>query len=544
MFRKTAKEQPLGLFSVTEGLLDGRTKTFYGQQDAWHNFFRRQVTMRIEEAPYQCLFAKTMGAPNASIRVLIAMMILKEAYGWSDVQLFENCRYNLLVRSALGLMNLDDELPTESTYYLLRKRMVEHEKTTGDNLLEKTFVHTTKEQAIEFEVSGKSIRMDSKLLGSNIAWYSRYELVHETLSLFYQSIKSPESLLDKSLMASLKDVLKEEGNKVVYRNSREELKTKLHELGLLIDKLLQAPNLPQTKPYKTLCRVFSEQFSVDDNHIIITRPKEEIKSDSVQSPHDTDCTYRNKDGNQVKGYSINLTESCDKEELHLIGDVAVLPVSAPDNGFLQDGISQSEELFTEKIEKVYADGAYHSPENQSYCKEKDITLLLQAIQGPKGRYELEQNTPDELIVTDTHTGETFQATPSTDKTKWKIKPSTGGYRYFTQKEIDACKLRKQIENTPPETFYVRNGVEASIFQLGFHYPHDKSRYRGLIKHEMWACARCLWVNFVRIMKYVKQICQRTKNKAKSALDSFILGLIYPLYVIIVKLFIIQEQEII
>jgi hypothetical protein len=30
---------------------------------------------------------------------------------------------------------------------------------------------------------------------------------------------------------------------------------------------------------------------------------------------------------------------------------------------------------------VYADGAYHSPENQNYCKDNDIHLNLQAIQG-------------------------------------------------------------------------------------------------------------------------------------------------------------------
>lgn len=30
----------------------------------------------------------------------------------------------------------------------------------------------------------KQVRMESKLLGSNIAWYSRYELIHETLRLF------------------------------------------------------------------------------------------------------------------------------------------------------------------------------------------------------------------------------------------------------------------------------------------------------------------------------------------------------------------------
>jgi len=43
------------------------------------------------------------------------MLVLKEGYGWSDAQLFEECRFNILTMRALGMMNLNDEVPTEST---------------------------------------------------------------------------------------------------------------------------------------------------------------------------------------------------------------------------------------------------------------------------------------------------------------------------------------------------------------------------------------------------------------------------------------------
>lgn len=516
MFKKSDREQQLGLFSNTDSLLSGRSKNYYVREDGWHNLFRNQVTMQIDEPPYSPLYSEKMGAPNASIRVLISMMILKEANGWSDELLFEGCRYNLLVRSALGLFNIDDEIPTESTYYLLRKRIVEHEKEKGVNLLEKTFADITEKQAIEFEVSGKSIRMDSKLLGSNIAWYSRYELVHETLRLFYKSIQSPKDLLETDLFNSLNNVLKEEGNKVVYRSSREEVKTKLGELGLLIDRLIQVKGLPRDERYDTLYSVFTEQFEVkedDSSRIVVSKAKEDIKANSVQSPYDTDCHYRNKDGNQVKGYSINLTESCDKDELHLISDVNVKPVTAPDNSFLQQGIKQSKEVFSGEAEKLYADGAYHSKENQSYCKEEDIHFYLQAIQGKKGRYDLALDEQKELKITDTLTGKIIPTTKIKAKEgyKWRMKTESGSYRYFTQAQIDASELRKQIEVTPREELNIRNNVEASIFQLGYHYPHDKSRYRGLIKHRMWAFTRCLWVNFVRVMKYVGRLCPKPRK---------------------------------
>ena len=98
----------------------------------------------------------------------------------------------MLTRSALGLINIDAELPVESTYYLFRKRIHDHEKAGNENLFKKAFADITKNQSIDFEVSGKRVRMDSKLLGSNIAWLSRYEPVHETLHLFYKEIKRLE----------------------------------------------------------------------------------------------------------------------------------------------------------------------------------------------------------------------------------------------------------------------------------------------------------------------------------------------------------------
>jgi len=67
------------------------------------------------------------------------MMILKEGEGYSDQKLFENCHFNLLTRKVLGLTNIDDPVPAESTYYLLRKRIADYYKETGTDLFEKIF---------------------------------------------------------------------------------------------------------------------------------------------------------------------------------------------------------------------------------------------------------------------------------------------------------------------------------------------------------------------------------------------------------------------
>ncbi len=526
MFKKSAESIQQNLFTCGTSLFSGKSQKLYEDKLAWHNQFRKQVTMRINESLFSPLYCSDNGSPNASIRVLVAMMVLKEAQGLSDQKIYEDCRFNMLTRSALGLLNADDPVPTESTYYLFRKKVNDYAKAGNENLFELSFADMTKSQCAEFNVSGKRIRMDSKLLGSNIAWLSRYELIHETLRIFYKGIKQT-SLFDKETKEKLDKLLKIEGNKVVYTCSSKEVKTRLQELGELIHKILPLFPGSSSPHYLTLQKVFNEQFKVDKNKIVVGREKEEISAKSIQSPHDTDCHYRNKDGNKVKGYGINITESCDDGDgLNLIGNVDVRNVSTSDVDFFQDDINSAQEVFTEKTKAVHADGAYHSPDNQVFCKTNDIDLHLHAIQGAKGRYEFGFLEDGELTVLDTKTGEFVEPTKITGKNnieKWRIK-NEKSYRYFTQKEIDTYLIRKKIEETPIETLQIRNNVEATIFQLGYHYPNAKSRYRGLIKHQMWANIRCLWVNFVRILNYIQQSYLKTTFFAKFLIKSILLEL--------------------
>jgi len=519
MLRKTEINQQLDIFSSVSNFLKGKTLTMYEDSNAWHNIFRKTVTARIDEDIFAVLYGKT-GRPNSSIRVLIAMMILKEAEGMSDEKLFEQCRFNILFSSALGLANVTDTLPTESTYYLFRKTIVEYEKEHGVNLYEKMFAKLTKDQVMEFNVSGKSIRMDSKLIASNIAWLSRYELIHKTLSIHHKFIDTKE--LPEDVQKRLDELLKNEENKVSYRSTSAELKALSIEFGLLIAEVLKLNQYSTLNSYKTLKRVFEDQYKMADKKIVL-KENEEISADSVQSPHDTDCSYRDKgnknshNNQKVKGYSVNITETCDGEKLNLITDVAVKAASSSDTDFLQPAIQNTQEILTEKIENSHADGAYNSTENQSFCKENNTKLYLHAIQGAKSRYDLELSLDNTLKIKDLKTGTLIDNTPIIAKngeTKWRAKIGNA-YRYFTNKELISCNLRKEIESTPIEILQKRNNVEATIFQLSYHCDKAKTRYRGLAKHKMWATVRSIWINFVRIMNYLVNSTTTTENGGKN-----------------------------
>jgi len=507
MFKRSKDGTQQDIFSSVPSMLKGSSFEQYSDDTAWHNLFRTQVVERVNELLFKPLFDETMGAPNASTRTLIGMFALKEGFGWSDNELFEQCRFNLLARCALGLFNINDSLPAQSTYYLFRKRIHEYQKQNNIDIIEQVFQQITSGQALDYQVSGRSIRMDSKLIGSNIAWCTRYEIVHDTLGLFCNALKdSTYKKLKIKLRSQIKEIIETESRKIVYRLNREEVQRKLQSLGLLIYKLLSIVKEKDNPYYKILMRVYQEQFSVNGYQVGL-RPKEEIKSDSIQSPHDTDCAYRNKDGQQVKGYSANVTETCDKGKLNLIVDVQVSPANTPDVEFFQEAVSKTEQVLNHKPEDIHADGAFQSPENVQYCQNDEINHYFTGIQGVAGRYDL-SISEDTLLVTDTLTG-LILPVHKAKSGKWAIKNEQGQYRYFSQNEIKACQLRKQIAAMPIEKRNKRNNVEATIFQLSYFTRNNKTRYRGLFQTKMWAILRCIWINLKRIYAYVEPICQRT-----------------------------------
>ncbi|MBC8555792.1 MAG: transposase [Candidatus Brocadiales bacterium] len=531
MFRKTDKESQVDLFSGASSVLAKGSLKQYTDSKHWHNQFRDQIVSRIDESIFKVLFNETTGAPNASVSLLIGMMVIKEAFGWSDSQLFEQCKFNLLVRSALGLFNLNDVLPAESTYYLLRKRMYEHHSQTGEDLMELTFKQITRGQVQEFDINGQNIRMDSKLLSSNIAFYSRYEIIHHTLILFYKVLDDRgKKRLTAKVREQIKELIEEEPQKTVYRSNKSEIESRLEYIGTLMYMLVRGFKNNQAEQYQLLCRVFNEQYILTEDKQIQLRQREEIDSDSTQSPHDPDSAFRKKGDQKVKGYSANVTETVSDDPLNLITDVKVDRANASDTKFVQPAIESTTQVTGQEVRTVYADGAYQSPDNEEYCK--DIDMVFTGIQGYPSRYDLEM-TPTGLLVTDTQTGERFQAVlakkrKNSKEDRWRIKTDSG-WKYFNQLAIRASELRRTMKERPIEELQKRNNVEATIFQLSFFLRNNKSRYRGQFKLQTWAYARCLWINLVRINNFMKQTCQRTCQSVENAVQSLTLSQIIALF---------------
>jgi hypothetical protein len=318
-------------------------------------------------------------------------------------------------------------------------------------------------------------------------------------------------------LEQLEQLAREESQKTVYRSSREEIKGCLQPIGILIYKILNLFGELQTDSFQLLQRVFNEQYKVSEDQQIELRPKEEIISSSVQSPHDPESAYRNKGDQKVKGYSVNITETCSDENLNLITSVIVEKANTPDTAFVVPAIQATIEVTGQKVETVYSDGAFQSPANDEFCE--NIDMVFTGIQGAESKYDLEM-TPEGLMVTDTQTGEQIKAVlvkrqKRSKEDRWRI-TTPNGYHYFNQQAIRASHMRREMKARPTEELRKRNNVEASVFQLGIPLKNHKSKYRGLFKQKIWTVCRCLWINLVRILNFTKQICQRTFKTMKNS----------------------------
>ena len=131
----------------------------------------------------------------------------------------------------------------------------------------------------------------------------------------------------------------------------------------------------------------------------------------------------------------------------------------------EPGVEGAMEVTGQVPESSTADGGYQSAGTQEYAEGKGIEPVF-----PKGG-------------------------------SWRVDDEVDGKKhrcYFTDENVASSMRRRVFEAIPKAKRWLRNNVEATIFQLTFHTRNNKTRYRGLMRQNIFAISRCLWVNCVRL----------------------------------------------
>ena len=92
-------------------------------ENSWSGVFYRDFFCRIDETPFEVLYADCPSRPNVPVNVLVALEFLKAGNGWTDEQLFEEFAYNIQVRYAVGYRQLGEGHFELRTLYNFRERL-------------------------------------------------------------------------------------------------------------------------------------------------------------------------------------------------------------------------------------------------------------------------------------------------------------------------------------------------------------------------------------------------------------------------------------
>jgi len=370
-------------------------------------------------------------------------------------------------------------------------------------------------------VSGKKIRLDSKLINSNIARSNRLQLIIEAVRKYVLSINLEElrSYFDTESYEFLVSLQHKSTTNITYPLNAQEKQDMLIKMGEHIRTLLHLAQVRESNHYVLLQRIFEEQYEQiseenQDNpeghdgsedptdtapsaipaQAIMPKSPKDISSSSLQSVHDPEAGYRTKghgmSKEMVTGYHANITESCDPEEqIHLITEVNVVCANQGEDLFLLEAVKTSQEIIEQAkpgnhIEEVITDGGYDSIENrQKMIDAPDLIWSVSKTKGGHRVYEMKKDEKGELKVYDAENKEELKVRFSKKVEKYVIESLTGHKRYMTADQIDNYIQRQEIEKqSNEESHNLRANVESTIHQT-FHRlkKNHKIMYRGLIK---------------------------------------------------------------
>ena len=529
-------------------------KSWKQLSNSWAGTFYKEVFCRIDETIFSCLYSKKDSRPNVAVNVLVALEILKSGFGWSDEVLYEQAKYNLQVRLALGLHNLNEDIFTERTIYNFRRRVREYARETGINLMQKVFEQITDSQLAELALETGWQRMDSTQVLSNLAEMTRLELMVAVLQEVYKQLEESNREQYKEPWAQY---LAGRPHEVCFKIPTGETEEHLLTIGRELNKLeaVLTKKASESEALSLIRRVLEEQYTQESKGALQLRPGEDVKADSLQSPHDLEATYRIKGGKTFRGgYVVNVSETAnDENPVQMIVDMQVEPNQADDAMLMGQSLDCQDEREI-KVEKMTTDGGYTGPKGEAVCEQHDVELRATRMRGGTSHagkwrweeYNWEVDEAERPVGISCPQGRQGRITPGQTDGKFIVRFESqqcrqcpffrkecrvhnrvrvGPTLYVTQRAIEVARRRQQLH---PEETPVRVVVESTIRSVKNAFPGGKLPVRGLIRARMMLYLAALMVNVRRLHHYLSGKDTNNSRKSGFSLSFFKINLYWGL----------------
>lgn len=428
MFLENEKHQQRKMFTTIDQLPPAAKKRL---ERSWAQCFYRDYFSKIDETTFAVLYSKKKSRPNTPVNILVGFETLKSGFGWSDEELYDHFLFDLQIRYALGIHDLDEGYFDLRTIYNFRASLVEYEDLYQVNLIKKATEKITDEQIKQFKIKTGVQRMDSTQIQSNIRHMSRIQLIVEIIQRLHRILRKS----DKEIYGSyFTDYIKDDSLHYCYKIKRDEAASRLEQIGkdlaFFVEKF---DNYTGITEYEQAKRVFHEHFCFEEEQLIIKKGKD-MGGNTLQSPDDPEATYRRKNGEKARGYVANITETCDPEnDIQLITAVSVESNTTDDQKLLEVDIQELKERTD--IEEVVTDAGYTGPVAASALETVQVNQTATAI---KGRKKQEDTIGlDDFKINRTKDGD-IESLECPHGKKGEVKNTQKAGRYSAAFESDSC----------------------------------------------------------------------------------------------------------
>lgn len=500
-------------------------------ENSWAKVFADEVFPKIDEEPFRPLYCADNGAPNTPVNILVGASIIKELLDYSDDEIVEGLMLDIRLQYALHTTSFEEQPISDKSLQRFRRRCYGYERETGNDLMHTCIVSLAREIAKVMKISGKTRRMDSMMIDSNIRKLSRLELIYTCIADLVIRLKKesvsgiPEGLLH---YAEANDF-----NQVFYYAKSSDYTKKCMNLLADADVLRNfcGDACRDWREYKLFCRCIAEQTVEEDGkRRLATHEDGTMDSSILQNPSDPEATFRSKAGEEHRGYVANLEESVG-ENGSVITDYRFEQNTYSDSRFLEDSLSEMEPC--DETVTIATDGAYPTPDNQKLADKKNVRIVSTNMPGRKANdfYAGFTLSGDGRTIVSCPGGAspvscsvpykngqvrvTFPSACCADCPHKDQCPAHKGKRIaafvLSLSSINRAKTQRLMEGEDGANYArLRNGVETLPSSLRRNYRTDKLP-RGKIQGKLFFGLKIGALNFRKLFTYLKGLGRYAPN---------------------------------
>lgn len=500
--------------------------------------FYNLIFRNIEEENFRCLYSEKWSCPNSPVNQLVSSIVFCVQRNWSNEELERQIAFNLEIRMALGLTDIESSPFTIRTLYNFQNRLFVYEQATGINLVKQVFNQLTEHQLEVLELNSSIQRIDSVLIESNIRDYSRISLLVEVLRRLYLGLTPADQ---QSYYFLLKPYLKG-GEKFAYELKPSNKQSQLADLGQVYYSLHKqlGDTYKDQKIYQTFVRAYENHFEVCEQQqsesteeatpsdlVEVKVRQGNLGSTILQSPDDLDATFRKKREELHHGFVAFGAETCHPDnELNLVTTIDAATNNTDDAAFLEDNLESMTER-TPDLEELHGDGGFGSSAVDEIAATVGVSIIQTAVKGRTAAVPIAiqgdekqgftANCPqeDQPSVKATKTKKNYKASfdlticntcPFKSKCpafkNQSVKKNLATF-YFPAEMALMQQRHHAIQKIPEQRQTLRSGVEGLMGQMHRGAKHTgKLKVRGLFRTKLYVFAMGITINFERIYNWL------------------------------------------